>query len=371
MIYLDNAATTLPDPEVTEIMSTVMHHFFGNPSSSHDQGVEAKTLLEESRNTIAGLLKCKPQEIIFTSGGTEAINLIFFNVERNRKIKNIITSPLEHPAVLHSLDHYGLAEKTEFVNILPDATPDLNHLETLLQKLPGAFVSLMHVNNECGSMLNLENATKLCQKYGALFFCDTVQSIGKTRIDFETFNIDFAACSAHKFHGPRGIGFLYKRNHHHFIPQTVGGRQENGLRSGTENTPAIAGLCKALELANTNLSDTILRMNELKFRLIRKLKKYFPDIIFAGNADSSLGNILSIAIPDDRYPDNLTELLNNGGFAVSSGSACHAVSKKSTLLYTIGLKNHTPLRVSFGRFTTSKEIDEFASAFSEIILRRI
>lgn len=371
MIYLDNAATTLPDPEVSEIMSTVMHHFFGNPSSSHDPGAEAKTLLEESRNTIAGLLKCKPQEIIFTSGGTEAINLIFFNISRKPEIKNIITSQLEHPAVLHSLDHYGLAEKTEFVNILQDATPDLNHLEALLKTLPGAFVSLMHVNNECGSMLNLEDVSTLCRKYGALFFCDTVQSIGKHFVDFETINLDFAACSAHKFHGPRGIGFLYKNHHHHFIPQTVGGGQENGLRSGTENTPAIAGLCKALELAYTNLPDTILRMKELKFRLINKLQENIPDIEFVGNIDTSLGNILSIAIPDDMYPDNLTELLNTSGFAISSGSACHAVSKKSTLLYTIGLKNHTPLRVSFGRFTTAKEIDEFAAAITEIITQRI
>lgn len=363
MIYLDNAATTIADPEVVDIMATVMNNFFGNPSSVHNPGQEAKTIVEESRKTIADILKCSSEEIFFTSGGTEAINLIFYNIARNAGIRHVITSPLEHPAVLHSLDHYGLAEKTEFLSILPDATPDLDQLETMLKKMPGAFVSLMHVNNECGSVLNVKKAGELCKEYGALFFCDTVQSIGKSSIDFEDLNIDFAASSGHKFHGPRGIGFLYKRNIHHFEPHTVGGGQESGLRSGTENTPAIAGLCRALELAHEKMQDTTDRIQQIMHFLIHDLITHIPDIRFAGDPEKTLPHILSIAVPESEYNLSLPQQLNEAGFAVSSGSACHAGSKTSTLLYSLGLPGFFPLRISFGRFTTTKEAEVFSETF--------
>lgn len=367
MIYLDNAATTRPDPQVTEIMAGVMENFWGNPSSVHDPGTEAKAIVDESRKTIAQLLGCHADEIIFTSGGTEAINLIFYNIALNSNIHHIITSTLEHPAVLHSIDHYGLSEKTEFVDILPDATPDLRHLESLLSAKPGAFVSLMHINNECGSIADIAGIAELCNRYGALLFCDTVQSIGKTQVDFSMSNIDFAACSAHKFHGPRGIGFLFKRRKHLFTPQAVGGGQESGLRSGTENTAAIAGMCKALEIAVEQFTLTKSRIGEMKTKLIALLQNSVPDIQFVGNTDQTIPHIISIAIPDTEENSMLTERLNTEGFAVSAGSACHATTKRSTLLSTIGLTGYFPLRVSFGRFTTSKEMEEFAKAFSELL----
>ncbi len=350
-------------------MAGVLENFWGNPSSVHDPGTEAKTIIDESRRTIAELLGCNADEIIFTSGGTEAINLIFYNIALNKNIRHIITSTLEHPAVLHSIDHYGLSEKTDFVDILPDATPDLNHLEKLLSANPGAFVALMHVNNECGSMLDIQRISALCSKYKALFFCDTVQSIGKIPVDFSETAIDFAACSAHKFHGPRGIGFLFKRRKHQFIPQIVGGGQESGLRSGTENTASIAGMCKAIEIATEQLPQSGQRINELKSKLILKLRNTVPEIRFAGNIDNTIPHILSISIPDTDFHLHLTERLNAEGFAVSAGSACHATTKKSTLLSSIGLTGYFPLRVSFGRFSTTKEVEDFASVFVKLYTR--
>ncbi len=363
MIYLDNAATTIPDPEVIDIMATVMNNFYGNPSSSHQAGVEAKTIIEESRKTIADLLNCQPDEIIFTSGGTEAINMVFYNISMMHNIEQIITSTLEHPAVLHSIDHFGLAEKTEFVNILPDATPDLQHLEQLLSAKTKSFVALMHVNNECGSIADAEQIGELCKTYNSLFLCDTVQSIGKIPVDFEKINADFAACSSHKFHGPRGMGFLYKKRSHNFKPHTVGGGQEGGLRSGTENTASIAGLCRALEIANESIEKILNRTGDIKSTLISKIETEIPQIRFAGENKRTIPHILSIAIPENEQSIHIQERLNQAGYAVSVGSACHANPKQSTLLNTIGLQNYFPLRVSFGKFTTAKEVDEFATEF--------
>jgi cysteine desulfurase len=366
MIYLDNAATTITDPEVIDIMATVMNNFFGNPSSAHEPGYEASTILEESRKTISGIVNCHADELFFTSGGTEAINLVFYNMGLNAAIKHVITSPLEHPAVLHSLDKYGLSEKTEFLNILPDATPDLDQLETMLKEMPGAFVSLMHVNNECGSMLDVKKTGALCKQYGALFFCDTVQAIGKTEVDLHGWGVDFAACSGHKFHGPRGIGFLYKNRKHSFIPQMAGGGQEKGLRSGTENTAAIAGLCRALELSEEHFSETTERILSLKHFLIETLRNEIPGILFAGDTEKTLPHIVSIAVSETENNLNLQQVLNKAGFAVSAGSACHAGSKTSALLYAVGLPGHYPLRVSFGKFSTMKETALFAEQFIQL-----
>jgi len=367
MIYLDNAATTITDPEVIDVMATVMNNFFGNPSSLHEAGQDAKTIIEESRKTIAHIVNCEPKEIIFTSGGTEAINLIFYNIGLQPSIKHVITSPIEHPAVLYSLEQYGLAEKTEFLDILPNGTPDLDQLENMLSEMPGAFVALMHVNNECGSMLDVERAGAICKKYNALFFCDTVQAIGKTPVDLHGWNIDFAACSGHKFHGPRGIGFLYKHQKHHFVPQTVGGGQEGGLRSGTENTAAIAALCRALELADERMDETLQRMSEFNKMLVTKLTTGIPDIRFAGDMNNTLPHILSIAVRESDTNFLLTQQLSDHGFAVSSGSACHAGSKTSSLLHLMGMPGFFPLRVSFGKFTTTKEVE----LFGEILLKML
>jgi len=367
MIYLDNAASTMTDPEVTDLLATVMNNFYANPSSAHDAGREARYLIEESRKTIAGILQCEPADIIFTSGGTEAINLLFYNMGLDENIRHIITSPLEHPAVLYSLDHFGLSEKTEFVNILPDATPDLQHLEDMLKVMPGAFVSLMHVNNECGSILDVKTVSDLCRKHGALFFSDTVQSIGKIPVSISEFQLDFAACSAHKFHGPRGIGFLMKKGNRHFKPHTVGGGQENGLRSGTENTASIAAMCKALEISTSHLSEFSQKANQLKTLLVHQLRSSFPEIRFIGHPQQTIPQILSIAIPAHEDNIMLTDKLGKEGFAVSAGSACHATSKKSTLLSCLGMDQFFSLRVSFSKFTTTKEVNEFADAMSRLM----
>jgi cysteine desulfurase len=360
MIYLDNAASTQVDPEVAELMTTVMLNFYGNPSSSHDAGLEARAIIEESRNTISQILGCNSQQIIFTSGGTEAINLTFFNIAQHSHIKHIITSPLEHPAVLHSIDRYGLSEKTEFVDILQDATPDIIQLEKMLQQMPGAFVSLMHVHNESGSMADPLKVSELCNKYGALYFCDTVQSIGKTMVHFSGMEFDYAACSAHKFHGPRGIGFLFVKEPMKLKAQTVGGGQETGLRSGTENTASIAGMCKAIEISHQGMDIYNERITTLKHRLIDTLEEQIPSIPIVAR-DNSIPHILTLGIPDKAENSTIAQQLNEAGFAVSTGSACHATSKQSTLFTHIGLSGYYPLRVSLSRFTTTKEVDEFAS----------
>lgn len=363
MIYLDNAATTIADPEVIEMMSTVMSHFYGNPSSSHDLGKEAKQIIEESRNSIACIIGCEPEEIIFTSGGTESVNIVFHNLALNPNVKHIITSPLEHPAVLHSINHFGLSEKTEFVNICQDATPDLNHLKILLEKFPNSAVVLMHVHNECGAILDVQSVGELCQQFNALFFTDTVQSIGKSELHFGTTHIDFAACSAHKFHGPRGIGFLYKKKTHQFQAHTAGGGQENAIRPGTENTAAIAGMCRALEIAAEHMGETRQKHLNFKSYIQHEISNHFPEICFVGKIETTVPNILNIALPLNAKNLLIAEKLNEIGFAVSSGSACHASTGKSNLYSVIGLEEFIPLRISFGRFSSLKEVELFSEGF--------
>jgi cysteine desulfurase len=362
MIYLDNAATTIVDAEVNDVMITVMQHFYGNPSSSHSFGVEAKTLIEESASTIAKLCKCHQNEIIFTSGGTEAINLLFYNVAHVLKSKYVITSPLEHPAVLESIKQYGLAEKTHFVKLTKDVLPDMNHLEELLHEMPGAFVSLMHVHNESGSLLDIQMVGELCKQYEAVFFSDTVQSMGKSPIDFQAMNLDFAVCSAHKLHGPKGVGFLIKNRAIDFKPQLVGGGQSSGMRAGTENTAGIAGVCKALEIAHQTMSNTHEKLKQFKQYLAHEITTNIPTVQCVGDLQISIPQILTLALPFNDKTQSIHRELDALEFVVSAGSACHSLSDEKSMLNHVCIDNHIPLRISMSKFTTQKEIELFLGA---------
>ena len=251
LIYLDNAATTPIDPEVIEIMTGALKNIYGNPSSTHAHGRKAKNLIEEARGTIARLLNCQAGEIIFTSGGTEADNIIIRGAVKSLGVTHIITSPIEHHAVLHTaeeLKNAGLAE-LHHVAHHENGHVDLNSLEELLKQSTGkVLVSLMHANNELGNILNLELAGTICHQYGALFHSDTVQTMGQYKFDLSKNHVDFITGAAHKFNGPKGVGFYYAAKKNRPASLITGGSQERGFRAGTENVHAIAGMAKALEI---------------------------------------------------------------------------------------------------------------------------
>ena len=271
-IYFDNAATTPIDIEVLEAMTETLKSSFGNPSSTHAFGREARTIIEEARKKIAKQLNCSPGELFFTSGGTEADNMAIRKSVDCLGIKNIITSPIEHHAVLHTveeLEKRKLVEK-HFVKLMPHGHVDLTHLEELLQSNQNVLVSLMHINNEIGNLLAIEKVGELCNTYHAIFHSDTVQTIAHYPIDLQKINIDFIACSAHKFNGPKGTGFIYINGKNKIDPFITGGSQERNMRGGTENVYGIVGLAKALEVSYRDL--------EINQKGIGELKKYMIEI---------------------------------------------------------------------------------------------
>jgi cysteine desulfurase len=301
-IYLDNAATTPLDKAVFEAMTPYLLNHFGNPSSQHQFGREAKSAVENSRNTIAGLLNASPEEIIFTSGGTEADNTAILSAVKGNGVQSVITTRFEHHAVLHTLQQ--LQRKGEitlsYINHDANGSLDLLHLELLLRTSPRSLVSVMHANNEIGNLNDIEQIGELCEKYNALFHTDTVQTIGHYRYDLQKLKVHFLAASAHKFHGPKGIGFLFCRRGIKLTPLLHGGRQEAALRAGTENIPGIVGLAKALQLAYAHLDLHRQYIQELKNHLINRLVSAIPGIGFNGNSaieNKSLYTVLSVSLP--------------------------------------------------------------------------
>jgi cysteine desulfurase len=250
-IYLDNAATTPIDPQVVEAMIPVLRDHYGNPSSIHTDGRIARSLIEKARKQIARTLNCSPAELFFTSGGTEADNMVLRSAVDDLGVKHIITSKIEHHAVLHTAEELEEEGKVElsFVHLDEKGRVDLDHLRQLLEKEGPTLVSLMHANNEIGNMLPLKEVGELCKEYDAFFHSDTVQTMGHYAFDLSELKLDFATCSAHKFHGPKGVGFLYVRNTSSLKPTITGGAQESNMRAGTENIYGIVGLAKAIELA--------------------------------------------------------------------------------------------------------------------------
>ncbi|HEY4540504.1 MAG TPA: cysteine desulfurase family protein [Faecalibacter sp.] len=374
-VYLDNAATTAIHPAVIEEMVTVMKDCYGNPSSTHVFGREAKALLELSRKKIAQHLNVTPAEIYFTSCGTESNNTIIRSCVNDLGVTRIITTYLEHKCVMESVNDLESRNKVEVVrlNIAKDGTIDYNQFEELIQdQSKKTLVSLMHANNELGNLLDVKRISALCKENGALFHTDTVQTVGHYPIDCQDLGIDFASCSAHKIHGPKGAGFLYARKSTHIKPLIAGGGQERGLRSGTENIYGIVGLAKALDISLAELDHHKKHIEEIKAYTIEELKENIPGVGFNGlsaDFEKSLYTVLSIKLP---FNDPLIGFeLELSGIAVSQGSACSSgaakVSKVMETLYTDEeISQMTPLRVSFSYLNTKEDIDALVQTLVKI-----
>jgi cysteine desulfurase len=361
-IYFDNAATTPIDPEVLEAMIPVMREDFGNPSSTHAFGRKVKAHLENSRRTIAKLLNVSPAEITFTSGGTEADNMAIRGSVKYLGVTTIISSVIEHHAVSHTvedLDQTG-SVKLINVNLLPDGHIDLNHLEELLTQNTNVLVTLMHGNNEVGNLLNIEKVSQLCRQYNALFHSDTVQTMAHYAFDFQQLDLDFAVGAAHKFNGPKGVGFLYHNKRNKIHPMITGGSQERELRAGTENIYGIVGMAKAMEIAYRDMSSKSAHIQKLKSYIIDQVKTRFPSIKFNGDSDgNSLYTVLSLAFPPELATEMLLFNFDLNGIAISGGSACTSGSNTgSHVIRGIGkYLDHAPVRLSFGKYNTFEEAD--------------
>lgn len=364
-VYLDNAATTPLAHEVIEVMRESLASNFGNPSSTHQMGRKAKAALENARKTIAQALHVTSKEIIFTSSGTEANNLILFNAVHNYGVKRIITSKIEHHAVLHPCEFYAKNHEVQldFVNLEANGQIDLRHLEELLaNSQKKTLVSLMMINNELGNILPVGEVSQICKRYEALFHSDTVQVIGHYALDLKEIPIDFITASAHKFHGPKGIGFAYFKSGFGIKPLLLGGDQEKGARSSTENIHGILGMEKALELALKDLDKDIEEVKTIKAYFKDELVKIFPEIQFNGvssDLEKSSYTILNVRFPVKN--NMLLFQLDMAGLGVSAGSACQSgASKVSHVLAEIlneSEQSHASIRFSFSRFTTKEDID--------------
>lgn len=362
-VYLDNAATTPIAPEVVDAMIPVLRDGFGNPSSTHFYGRQTKALIETARRTVAKLLNCQPSEVIFTSGGTEADNMALYSSVHQMGVKHIITSAIEHHAVGHTAESIAQSgeAKVSYVKIDENGTVDLADLERLLQSGEKTLVSLMHANNEIATLLPLKKISELCRKYGAYFHSDTVQTMGHYAFDLQELDIDFITCAAHKFHGPKGIGFLYCNKNMKAEAMIHGGAQERGLRGGTENVYGIVGLAKAMELAYEDVEGHQNHVQGLKSYMIDQLMETFEDITFHGETDpeKSLYTVLNVCFPRTDKAGMLLFTLDLKGVAVSGGSACSSGAVKgSHVLEGINADMSRPnVRFSFSRYTTKEEID--------------
>ena len=363
-IYLDNAATTALRPEVAKEMMAILQNEYGNPSSSHSFGRSAKSKLELARKTIAQLLNVSAQEIIFTSGATEANNWVLQNAVVNLNVKRIITSKIEHHAVLHAVAFLQKQHdiQVDYIKIKPDGSIDINHLMELLSEDIPTLVSLMHVNNETGTVLDLKEIATICKQHSVCFHSDTVQSIGKMELDLKEIPLDFAVASAHKFHGPKGIGFVFVRKGNALRPIFHGGEQEKGARPGTESLHNIVGMAKALQLSYENLESDRNHIEALKKYTIRQLQHHFPDVKFNGTDDKTFYTILNARLPLDASKSSMLLFnLDMKGIAVSRGSACQSGSARPSHVLAEFLSADEiakpSVRISFSHLSTSKEID--------------
>ncbi len=362
-VYLDNAATTPIAKEVVEAMLPVLENGFGNPSSTHFFGRQTKALIETSRRTVAKLLNCQASEIIFTSGGTEADNMALFSSVQLMGVKHIITTAIEHHAVGHTAEAIEKAghAKVSYVKIDEKGHVDLTDLERLLQTGEKTLVSLMHANNEIATLIPIKKISEICRKHNALFHSDTVQTMGHYAFDLADLDIDFITCAAHKFHGPKGIGFLYVNKNVKVEALIHGGAQERGFRGGTENVYGIVGLAKAMELAYEDVAAHQAHVQTLKTYMIEQLKASFDTISFHGETDPerSLYTVLNVCFPKTDKAGMLLFTLDLKGVAVSGGSACSSgAAKGSHVLEGINADMTRPnARFSFSRYTTKEEID--------------
>jgi cysteine desulfurase len=361
-VYLDNAATSPLAPEALEAMMPYLTDHFGNPSSTHQFGRVTKSAIETARKTIARLLNCSPMEICFTSGGTEADNLAINGAIHQLGVKHIISSPTEHHAVLHKVTHCAEEDQVRLsmVKLNEKGHVDLDDLRSLLaNSSEKTLVSLMHANNEVGTLMDLEAVSALCKEHDALFHCDTVQTMGHYPMDLAKMGIDFVVGAAHKFHGPKGVGFLYVNRKVHIEPLIFGGAQERNMRAGTENLYGIVGMARALELAFEHLEEHQGHIEGLKAYMKKRLQDSIPGVSVNGCEERSLYTVLNVHLPQTDKASMLLFLLDIDGIACSGGSACSSGSNQgSHVLRALGVNTDTPsIRFSFSRYNTKEEID--------------
>lgn len=372
-VYLDNAATTTLDKEVLEAMLPIMVEHYGNPSSIHAFGRQTRAAIEQARKTVARLLNCSPAEIFFTSGGTEADNMAIRCSIENLGIKHAITSAIEHHAVLHTLEELAAKGiiKLSKVNLIDNGHIDLAHLDELLKTNERSFVSLMHANNEIGNILPIMEVGVICQKYNAVFHSDTVQTVGHYPIDTKEINIQFLNCGAHKFHGPKGVGFIYISNDIQIAPMITGGSQERNMRGGTENVTGIIGLAKAMEISYRELAQHTEYILGLKNYMIQVLEQNIAGVTFNGDVKgNSLYTVLNVSLPPNENAEMLIFNLDINGIAASAGSACSSGSETgSHVLRAIGTDMSRPsVRFSFSKFNTKEEIDYTVSKLKALVI---
>lgn len=377
-VYLDNAATTPLDKEVMVEMVNVMSNYYGNPSSIHAQGREVRTLIEKARKAVAGLLNATPAEIFFTSGGTEADNTAIRCGIAAFNIKHAITTKIEHHAVEHTLNMLlkeGVIDKLSFVDVDEKGNIDYNHLEELLKNNERSFVSLMHANNELGTLTDMERVGDICEVYNAIYHCDTVQTMGHYVHDVRKLKAHFIVCAAHKLHGPKGVGFLFVNHSVKISPMIFGGAQERNMRGGTENVYGIVGLAKALEIAYAEMESHQNHIQELKTYLKDKLSNEIPDLTFNGetDADKSLYTVLNVSFPAMDMGDMLLFNLDINGISASGGSACSSGSNiGSHVLTGIGADPDRPsVRFSFSKYNTKAELDYVVEKVKEIVDKNV
>ena len=372
-VYLDNAATTPIAPEIIEMMSEMMKTNFANPSSVHSFGRESKIIVESARKKIAELLNTSPGSIFFTSGGTEADNMAIKCAIQNHKITHAITLRISHHAVLYPLQdlHKEGIIKLSYVDFDKDGVVSLSHLKELLAENPRTFVSIMHANNEIGTIQDLKKIGEICKEFNAIFHSDTVQTIGHYTFNMQELNVDFMAASAHKFHGPKGIGFSYISENIKIKPLIRGGGQERNMRAGTENIYGIAALAMAMEMAYENLEAEVKYIKGLKEYMIKRLKIEIADVQFYAKCtdiDNSLYTVLSCHFPETDISEMLLFNLDILGVACSGGSACASGGNKgSHVLAEIVPDSKRPgIRFSFSRYNTKEDIDFAVEKLKEL-----
>lgn len=376
-VYLDNAATTPIAKEVIKEIEPYLHTYFGNPSSTHSFGRKTKNAIEINRRKIANFINADTNEIVFTSGGTEADNMAMRCAVVDLGVKRIITSKIEHHAVGHTAECLKKSHHTEIIYLTTDefGNPSIDELKEYLKKDVKTLVSLMHANNEIGTLLPIEEVSSICHEHQHVYFhSDTVQTMGHYKFDVKKLKIDFLVCSAHKFHGPKGIGFLYVNKNLHLNPIITGGSQERSHRGGTENLYGIIGLGKAMELAFTDLKDHQQHVQNLKTHLIEQLRKIDSRIKFNGelNIQKSLYTVLSVRFPKDICNSMLLFSLDIYGIATSGGSACSSGSTKGShvLAELPDQDDYQSVRFSFSRYNTKKEVEFTLDKISSIVANK-
>lgn len=361
-VYFDNAATTPLAPEVLDVMVPMLRDDFGNPSSTHHFGRKTKSAIEMARKTIAKLLHCSPMEICFTSGGTEADNMAINGAINELGVRRIISSMAEHHAVLHTVEHCNANGKVklEMVKLTELGHVDTDHLRELLENSDEkTLVSLMHANNEIGTMIDIDEIGRMCEEHGALFHSDTVQTMGHFPMNLSETKVHFVTGAAHKFHGPKGIGFLYINKNIHVDSLIKGGSQERNLRAGTENIYGIVGMAKALEIALEDVNVHRKHIQSIKDYMCDRLQEALPESGFNGCLERSLYTVLNVRLPKTDKAEMLLFLLDIDGIACSGGSACSSGSNQgSHVLRAINADTSVPnIRFSFSRYSTKEEVD--------------